>query len=496
MINYTVKMIEIIEKAKNVKQAEENQKNIWKQLKDCYTEKYIIEIDLENIVTEIELLESQKKNSFINNIMSFIHIGNNYKLQQEINIKRKKLEKLKSELQDMQLKINEFQKKDLELSEILNSNIQDYFKIEDNEIVIIDYKNRFKRKEINMNNYRTQDSLDKVFVHCTNFFPKNKTILSNYDGDKILNKKLNYRDVEKEVSFLSHRHEVHFTINARVKNTGAGEGNWDNATIIVIDNYDIHKDEFESLHPSDSWTNGTNFKLSKDSIIMIRIQDKEKLPISDDELSNYNIVYYEGDPTVCLENFLNLNNYSIFETDANYPGHHASTRSTQENTTTNRDKAINFWRDNTYNGKDNIILSEADILMIIDIALTANGIFVEQILHEEQIYKLSKDIDIESFNIFSRFVNFIIGSGLKLTNNGMYTFKSDEEILYDLVNINNSKNLHDIINVDFILNIYKKYKELRKKLDTMSPEQIEHLIAQNKNLINDIQISENKKIKM
>lgn len=486
-------MIEILDEVRKIKKIEKIQSEVQNSLSQCIINSCTVQCKIERINDEVNLLKQEHKNSIINRIMRAFHLGKSYKLHQEIKQRLKELENLNVELTDVNSKIEQLQGKYSEfLKPIEESKIKNYFRLEDDKFIVTDYNEKCSKSSIPFD-----EKEKKVLVHCTNFFPKNKTILSNYDGGKVLRKRISYRGIEKDVLFLSHRHEVHFTINARVTNTGAGEGNWDNSNFMIIDNYDIHKSEIESLDSSDSWTKGTSVRLSDGAVVMVRIQDKDNLPISANELSNYNVVYYDGNPKQCLENFLKANEYKIFETDANCPLHYYSTRAKQELVIDNRDKAINFLKYNTYDGKQDILLSEADILMICDIAVSSPGVQLPGIFNVENIKSIMDTLilDEEKYK-FLPFANFVVGTGIKPTDNGCYTFKRDEEIVDYLEKIEtNSITAEELVDIDLLLKLYSKYFELSKKLDSMSPTQIEQLISQNSQQeINYNQSSEEQKI--
>lgn len=486
-------MIEILDEARNIKEIEKIQSEVYNLLCQLWENKYIIKISIDKTNNEVSLLKQEQKNSIINRIMRAFHLGKPYKLHQEIKQRTKKLENLNVELTNVNSKLESLQEKNSELlKSIEESKIKNYFKLEDDKIIVTDYNEKGPESSIPFD-----EKEKKVLVHCTDFFPKNKTILSNYDGGKAIKKRISYRGIEKDVLFLSHRHEVHFTINARVTNTGAGEGNWDNSNFMIIDNYDIHKSEIESLDSSDSWTKGTSVSLSDDAVVMVRIQDKDNLPISTNELSNYNVVYYDGNPKQCLENFLKVNEYKLFKTDANCGSHNRSTRAKQEIISDNRDMAINFLKDNTYDGKQDILLSEADILMICDIALSSYQIQLTEIFDFDKIKSMLYTLisDEEKWK-FVNLAKFVVSTGIKPTDNGCYTFKRDDEILDDVVKIEtNSITVEELVDKDLLLNLYPKYFELSKKLDSMSPVQIEQLISQNSQQeINYNQSSEEQKI--
>ena len=44
--------------------------------------------------------------------------------------------------------------------------------------------------------------------------------------------------MHKKVSSISNRHEVHYTLNARVESTGDGRGKWDSPKFMIVDSVD------------------------------------------------------------------------------------------------------------------------------------------------------------------------------------------------------------------------------------------------------------------
>ena len=320
-----------------------------------------------------EGLEGQRQKALVtryrigllSRIASIFHRGKYYEETQWIKATEVSLKRLTKECEQLEVRKEELSAKTekLEAKEKASS-MPECISERDGRLAITDEAAirgiRFRETQT-----ESLDSSKKVLVHCTNFFPKDNVILSNYDGNKIGTTTVEYRGVKKETSALIHRHEVHCTINARVENTGAGEGKWDNPTYMIVDRYDAHQSEMESTSASDAWTKGTSIQLSDDSVIMVRYQDRDKLPISQEERDKYHIIYYDGDPTTCLKNFLKLNDYYILETDANNAGHADSTRMKQEDGCNGRDLAINFIRGNSYFLKQSQSFDSEEIAQIV-----------------------------------------------------------------------------------------------------------------------------------
>lgn len=218
--------------------------------------------------------------------------------------------------------------------------------------------------------------------------------------------------VIKEITAPSHRHEVHFTINNRVESTSDGRGNWDDVDYMIVDDFGVHENEMDNdnmgtaiagLSPSDSWTRGTSIELSKDAVIMVK--KGVEIPLSDDELKKYKIVYFEGDPTKCLRNFLNLNGYKVFHTDKNAAGHAHSILMQQENICDQRDQIISYVTDNQNGANESFNLQ--NILNIIDcgIDFAADYSDISRSYEHDFMYK---GIVNERFGSFSESFNYYI----------------------------------------------------------------------------------------
>lgn len=241
---------------------------------------------------------------------------------------------------------------------------------------------------------------------------------------------------------------------------------------MIIDGYDAHQDEMESDCPSDAWTKGKSMQLSNSAVIMVRLQDKDKLPISPEEMNNYNIIFYEGNATTCLRNFLRLNNYDIFYTDPNYPGHAHSNRMKQETGANARDLAINFVRDNTHFSKEPPAFSEEEIAQIVDVGWSE----APRIISNTQLRLCLEDSDIpkDKRELYLNVANFVVGSGMKIAEDGSYTFGSDDEILDAIESLReDTETLPSCIDVSLINKIFEMQQDLSRRHKDMILPSIE-----------------------
>lgn len=411
-------------------------------------------------------LVEQRKISIFSRIASIFHVGKYYRMSQSISEREKALKDARNKLQELYENEEELIVKVDSLSNFINAEkLPEYVREEDGRVVITDKTNDNKEEP-----YRNGTEISpekKVLVHSTNFFPKNHRILSSYDGEKTITAVPDYHGVKKEVTVLSTRHEVHCTINNRVQNTGAGEGSWDNPEYIVIDDYAAHEGNMESKSASDAWTNGTSLDLSPNAVILVDINKKSKLPLQDDNMSSYSIVYYDGDATECLHNFLRLNNYELIKTDANDASHAYSMRDIQEDGTFVRNVAINFMLDNAYNSRDALELSAREIAQVTDIAVSAmRGTKIPNLFDDRQIQDNVEGIKVstEKGSLYKDIANFVVSSGIKKNANGTYTFKSDDEIMEDIEEVKSDKSkIPSCVDIDLIDEIFMMQQQLAKQ---------------------------------
>ncbi len=441
-------------------------------------EKYRRKATLEREMTQALIVK--KTTSIFSKLASIFRVGEYYEAMQLVKAKEEELARITTECEQIAEEEGKLEVCEEVLAREKEAvSMPEYIREEQGRILITDKNTGLGSYSLVINS-DTVEPFKKVLVHCTNFFPIDNKILSSYDGSKIGTVVKEYHGVAKETSALIHRHEVHFTINNRVENTGAGEGNWDNPSYMIIDGYDVHRDEMESDCPSDAWTKGTSMQLSNSAVIMVRLQDKDKLPISPEEMKIYNIIFYEGDATTCLRNFLRLNNYDIFHTDANFAGHAHSNRIIQERGANERDLAINFVRDNTHFSKALPTFSEEEITQIVDIGCinTAGVISNTQLrLCSGGRYdvEFSKGSDIlEYFKAledmknkreqYRNVANFVICSGMKIAEDGRYTFSSDDEIFNTIESLTqDTETLPANIDVSLINKIFEMQQELSRR---------------------------------
>ena len=281
-------------------------------------------------------------------------------------------------------------------------------------------------------------SSQKVFVHCTDFFPHSGEIVSSYDGEKIVEGQLEYHGVVKKLSTILNRHEVHVTQNNRVESTGDGLGNWDSVKFIVVDNYEGIEDDIESGDPSDSWTKGTNIKLSPKAVVLVREDALDE--ISPEDRENLKIVLYRGKPTRCLRNFLIENGYSIAATNSGYTGHRYDLRSKVERTENIRNMAIHFVTNEPVLTQGRPVVDESQIGAIADVYISSKVDEEAQEFFRQDEKSTAIDFYMEKCGLapedrkaLIEVLNFVVLTGLKKTDDGKsYTFKSSEEIMDEI----------------------------------------------------------------
>ncbi|MCI9177991.1 MAG: hypothetical protein HFJ28_05460 [Clostridia bacterium] len=437
------------------KTLEQEYNKIVEQLQKIHTSIYAKKATMANLKQEQSMaLVIKKKSSILSRIASLFRRGKYHQINEQMKQKEKKLKEIEEECKDLESRAEDLEASKQELSaKKEKTEVPGCMQEQDGMLIITD-------RTVDLPNKEPKE--DKVLVHCTNFFPQNHTILSDYDGGKIGSTIAEYRGVRKEVKALIPRHEVHFTINNRVENTGAGEGNWDNPSYIIIDRCELHEAEMESTNPSDSWTKGTSMQLSDDAIIMVRLEENLKLPITKEEMQKYNIVFYEGDATKCLRNFLRLNQYEILKTDANYAGHFHSSRIVQEKGVVARNIATNFMQDNTYFLKDPPVFTQEEIGQIADIGMN----YQADILSPAQEALATTQIGEDKKRQYSALMNFVIGSGMKKLPDGRYTFKDDTQILEDIEFIqSNPEILPDNIDKALIDEVFAMQQQVRKQYE-------------------------------
>ena len=305
------------------------------------------------------------------------------------------------------------------------------------------------------------DDSKEVVVHCTDFFPRNKTIVNNYDGNKFCTMPTMYRGVKKLVKCLSHRHTVHFTRNGVVESTGDGMGQWDQPKYIIIDYFNPQKNHFISTGYSDSYIYG-DFIFSDKPVLLIREDEYDNVP--KDELINYDVIKYKGDYVKCLNNTLSLLGVHEHYLDPNNAGHYNSYEMACERSLNVRNATVNYLKNNTWDGKTTLTFNENDLFAMYEIA---NSISDSYEIFEYTFGNISISKIAEKYGIDIEFIKFMIGFGI-LKSNENYTFKDDDylyssikKINNELVKISEQDNRTDffeaLFDFNFIKELYDKY---------------------------------------
>lgn len=434
--------------------------------------------------SQIEKLQTENQNAtIINKFLKNFKLGKSYKNDLEIQkiIKEKqKLEKELEENKNQQTIISNKEKSLQNQKETASEEINKCIKEEDGRLVITDedYVEKFIDKP-----YEDIDIDEKVLVHSTSLFPKNHMLLTRYDSSNYMdNYDRRYRGVEKIVKGLYHRHTLHFTINNRVENTSKGEGKWDDKIYMVVNQLKPIKNKIEREDPSDSWT-GESIKLSNEAVILVKLQEKDKL--KNEDLNGYKICYYDGDPIKCLRNFLKINNYDVIKTDPNDPAHSVSLRNDQESLLLNRDLLINYMKDNKYLTKEIPILSKEEMAILIDLACSND--ICERVSFSTKVKEIRKMIFPEKEKLerseqkeLDTLIGFIIKMGVHKTEDGKYTFASDEKVYETLEKLENTKykDKTEMISkeqLDLIKEVYNLREELHKEYEEQKHPSFEEI---------------------
>lgn len=310
-----------------------------------------------------------------------------------------------------------------------------------------------------------------VIVHSTNFFPRNHKILTSYDGNKETdrNRDITFDGITKFCRALVHRHTVHTTLNARVGDTGFGEGGWSSDKFMVIEPFKYHKEQYVCTVPSDAYTYGS-IELSDDAVILVRDDAYDEIP--EEEKNNYQIVRFSGNPTKCLENFLKLNGYEIFHTDPNAAHHAHSKYHALERALNSRDGFINYIRDNSYLSREQIQLSEDEIFTLCNIA--------KQNQNRVPSFNTNFQKFAEKNGISPEFLTFFVTSGFIPTSDGNFTFKTDEEIFEIISDIYESEYKYNYnLDSDEYENILKnhdvKIEDIKQYYDAYCEKEFKNL---------------------
>ena len=427
--------------------------------------------------SQIENLQTENQNAtIINKFLKNFKLGKSYKNDIEIQKIIKEKQKLEKELEENKNQKTIISNKEKSLQnqkETASEEINKCIKEEDGRLVITDedYVEKFIDKP-----YEDIDIDKKVLVHSTSLFPKNHMLLTNYDGNKIQEGYKRYRGINKKIDTISHRHTLHFTINNRVQNTKDGNS-WDNRIYMIVDQLKPIKNKIEHENPSDSWT-GESIKLSNKAVILVKLQEKDKL--KNEDLTDYKICYYDGDPIKCLRNFLKVNNYDVIKTNPSDPSHSGSARSDLEKILAKRDFMINYIKDNKYLGKDIPTLSAKEMATIGDISSEEYRYTLPVPLKTFITSEIEKDFNYKfKEEELLMIASFIIHTGVHKTEDGKYTFASDEKVYEIIKKLKNAKyNETEMISkeqLDLIKEVYNLREELHKEYEEQKHPSFEEI---------------------
>lgn len=408
-----------------------------KEIIKGYEELYQKRIKLDNITKED--IEIGKKEISLNTQISFLNRRleelnkkynelNNFskKVLHPLKTRKEKekisqeIENVKKKLQETQEKLNQLSKRDTEIenkSKELEKDLTmlpECFTIGKKGLLTITSENSKNVKNIDFS-----DSPSELMVHVTDYYPRNKTILTNYDGEKRGPVKIQKNGVCKECEALSHRNTVHFTINNVVTATGDGAGSWEQPKYVIIEPMHLHTDVIAYINPSDSWTHGS-LKLSNQTILLVNEEYIDELP--EEAYKDYKVILYRGNYASCIQQAILSISGKLYPTDERDPAHAHSIERKSEKSLNYRNLLINYIRNNSYKGKEPISIKEEEIPILYDLMIQ-NPRSEPNI---DEFYKLVKKYDTDENTL-----KFYYLFGFMRNMNKTFSLKNDKE-MYDL----------------------------------------------------------------
>ena len=305
------------------------------------------------------------------------------------------------------------------------------------------------------------DESKRVLVHCTDYFPKNKTILCNYDGNKPLKKVIEYEGVNKVVNTISHRHTCHFTQNEVVRSTGDGVGTWEQPKYIIIEPYELHKEQLIHDDSSDSWTYGS-VKLGDKPLLLVRSDEYKNLKKQDFE--DYSIIKYDGRYDKCVINILHLLGVKLDKTDSRNASHSNSVEDYVETSLDYRHFLTNYIKNDEWDGKSEIIISEKELFELYELSKSKKDYYyksykaINNILLDRDIEKIIDNYS-DDIPLYDKFIKFIINFGI-IPKESNYTFKPDNEIYEEMAELSKKKGTEEAYKYLEKTNDFKLVKEL------------------------------------
>ena len=364
----------------------------------------------------------------------------------------------------------ESRKKTLEKTYNEYEEVPEYIEIKDGNLVITDKSNEELQK-FDLSNEEFKNEPNKILVHVTNFFPKNHTILNQYSANAIGRNEVKYNGFDEKVPCISHRHTTHFTINTVVSSHYAG--NWDDCRFIIIDEYKEHENE---LHGSknDTWI-FDNVNLSKNATILVNINDKEKL--KNENLEDYNIIYYDGERDKCFDNYLRLNQYKKIAREARDTCHFQSISKQQENMCNKRDAILNFISNNKYLSQDIPIITQEEAILFFDVLLQN----VSDVVNTDDRILQQLPEKYRSHDMNQNAVEKLIQLGFHKTSDNMYTFDSDEKIRENIQKYKECQSNRVLINfadtesIDELLKLHPQFIKSKNEKQVLTEPDISQI---------------------
>ena len=426
-----------IERGHEFREVDKEIENIKKELIDLGVKINWRNDDLSSHKKELEKIELERKNMpFFKKI--FISRETKDKYLKDVKENKSNIEDAEKKIFDINKRVEELESQ-LEIlkrkrdsysqQKLLTENCFDEY----NNYLVVTDKDVVNGKREYMDAYIIKENLDKYcLVHCTNFLPKERKILTNYDGKKVLSEVVTVDGVSKEVEFYSHRLTAHFTINHRVLNTGAGEGNWDDKKYMIIEPLETHTNQIDNWSINDCYTIGS-LKLSDRAIIMVPIKDLGSIP--KEILDEYNVVLYNGNPDVCLDNTLVMLGYTLpSKTDASEASHSHSELYRLEQNLDKRDKIVNYF---SHKKGEPIYYFGYDVFDFLYSKLIKSEYYTKNeygsyeftnpnsLLPYEELLKLGNELHLPY-----KFIDFVLSYGLLRSNNSVISYNEDYILEY------------------------------------------------------------------
>lgn len=445
-------MIIDLEEAKNEIERGHEFREVDKEIENIKKELIELGVDIEwrndnlsSYKTELEKLELERNNmSFFKKI--FISREAKDKYLKDVKVNKSNIEDAEKKIFDINKRVEELEshleilkrKRDsYSQQKLLTENCFDEY----NNYLVVTDKDVVNGKEEEMGSGIIKENPNNYcLVHCTDFLPKERKILTNSDGKKVLSEVVTIDGVSKEVEFYSHRLTAHFTINHRVLNTGAGEGNWDDKKYMIIEPISTHTNQIDSWSINDCWTIGS-LKLSDKAIIMVPKKDLDSVP--KEILNEYNVVLYEGNPDVCLDNTLVMLGYTLpTKTEANDASHKHTNLYKLEENLDSRDKYVNYFSHKKgepihYFGYDVFDFLYSKLINSEYYTKNEYGIYEftnpASLLPDKELLKLGNELHLPY-----KFIDFVLSYGLLRSNNSVISYNEDYILEY-MQDIQNGK---------------------------------------------------------